>query len=325
MLRRLSAAATDWCRGLPPWQIAHVFLIGFALSHTGLRISCADEIFADDPPAIPNSFEAVELTTQEPAWSEDAAVAPQDMPSCNWASVPEGPVTHNLIPAPDCHVVPRGAARYYLPVIGALGLRHSSTTGRNVGLGWPLVGTSWLNRPYYFGGEIGTLWMTRGQDDSVGRDTDAFGGFYFGWDWDYYWATEFRFDWATPELINSEVPDADRTDSLFVWSYSQMYYPWGDSVVRPYWRLGIGTTSLDIPLDNGYRTDGTLLTFPIGIGVKYPLQRWLAARMEFTDHFAIGSSGFPTQHNLTLTFGLELRYGIHPKSYWPWYPSRHMW
>ena len=40
----------------------------------------------------------------------------------------------------------------YMPVITCLGLRHSTTHGRNVGVGWPMVGTSWLNRPYYVGG-----------------------------------------------------------------------------------------------------------------------------------------------------------------------------
>ena len=315
-------------RGLSPflrrWQIARVFMIGIALSHIGLRSSCAEEIFGDDPPPMPITSESTGTSDQAPDWPDGAPFVPEGMPAREWSGVPQSPVDE-FGPPPGCDVGPRGAARYYLPVMGALGLRHSSTNGRNVGRGWPLVGTSWLNRPYYFGGEVGTLWMTRGQDDSVGRDTDCFGGFYFGWDWDYYWASEFRFDWATPELINSEVPDADRTDSLFVWSYSQMYYPWGDSVIRPYWRWGIGTTSLDYPLDDGTRTDDNLLTFPIGIGLKYPLERWLAARMEFTDHLAIGSSDFPTQHNLTLTFGLELRYGVHPKSYWPWYPSRHIW
>jgi hypothetical protein len=55
------------------------------------------------------------------------------------------------------------------------------------------------------------------------------------------------------------------------------------------------------------------------------VRRWLAARAELTDHLAIGHNGLPTQNNLSLTFGLEWRFGIHPRSYWPWYPSRHMW
>ena len=214
---------------------------------------------------------------------------------------------------------------YYLPSISWLGMRHSHTHGRHVGFGGPYTGTSWLNRPYYVGGELGTLWMTRGVDDSIGRDVDMFGGVFAGWNWDHYWGNEVRFNRATPEMINAERPDAKRNDRLMMWSYSFLYYPWGDAMLRPYWRWGIGNTKIDFPLDHGGRHDEWLLTFPIGVGVKYPLQRWLAARAEFTDQLSLGSNGIPTQHNLTLTFGLEWHFGARPKSYWPWYPSRYIW
>ena len=213
----------------------------------------------------------------------------------------------------------------YWPSMGWLGLRHSYTHGRSVGLGDPLVGTSWLNRPYYAGFDIGPLWMTRSVEDSVSRDTDLFGGVFLGCDWDHYWGTELAFHWATPELINSDAPDANRTDSLFIWSYSAMYYPWGDAAVRPYWRVGLGNTHIDFPLDDGSRHDEWLFTMPIGVGVKCSLRRWLAARAELTDQLAFGDSNVHTQHNLTLTCGLEWRFGVHPRSYWPWHPSRHIW
>lgn len=213
----------------------------------------------------------------------------------------------------------------YRPCMSWLGLRHSYTHGRSVGLGDTLVGTSWLNRPYYAGFDLGALWMTQSIEDSVSRDVDTFGGVFIGSDWDHYWGNELAFQWATPELINSAAPTANRTDSLFLWSYSLMYYPWGDSAVRPYWRWGIGGTHVDFPLDDGSRHDEWLLTFPIGIGVKYPVRRWLAVRADFTDQLSFGDSDVRTQNNLTLTFGLEWRFGVRPRSYWPWYPSRHIW
>lgn len=214
---------------------------------------------------------------------------------------------------------------YCLHCFRWFGLRHSHTHGRHVGLGAPFVATSWLNRPYYIGAELGTLWVMRSQDDHVSRDTDIIGGVFLGWDWDHFWGSELRFNWATPELINSEMPDADRTDSLFTWSANFLYYPWGDSKFRPYWRWGLGSTRFDFPTDDGTRRDEWLLTMPIGIGMKYPIRRWLTARTEFTDQFSLGSDGLPTQHNLTLTLGLECHFGAHPKSYWPWNPSRHIW
>jgi hypothetical protein len=213
----------------------------------------------------------------------------------------------------------------YSPWLTRLGFRHSYTHGRNVGWGRPLVGTSWLNRPHVAGVALGPMWMTRSLEDSVSRDTDVIGSIYCGWDWDYYWGSEFQFAYATPELRNAEAPDAPHGDRMFHWNYSLMYYPWGDSEIRPYWRLGVGDSKFDFPTDAGNRHDEWLLTFPVGVGIKYPCRRWLAARAEFVDLISVGGNGVASQHNLVLSFGLECHTGARPQSYWPWNPSRHIW
>ncbi len=206
-----------------------------------------------------------------------------------------------------------------------LGLRHASVDGRNAGMGVPLVGTSWLNRPYYFGIDLGTLWITDRVQPDVTRDIDMYGGIYGGWDWDYYWGTELSIQRATPELINEHARDANRGDRMMIYTASLLYYPWGDSLYRPYWRCGIGEMDIDFPTDSGHRRDESLWTFPVGMGIKYPVRRWLAARAEFADQIGVGNSGVAAQHDLTLTFALEWRFGAHPRSYWPWNPSRHIW
>lgn len=213
----------------------------------------------------------------------------------------------------------------YYSKLGWLGLKHSSTDGRNAGIGVPLMGTSWLNRPYYIGADIGAVWVTRPIETHITTDTDMYGGIYAGYDWDYYWGTELALQRGTPELINEEARDAPRGDRMMIWNANLMYYPWGDSMVRPYWRCGIGGMEIDFPTDRGYRQDETLWNFPIGVGIKYPVRRWLAARAEITDQIGLGNSGVNSQHDITLTFGLEWRLGAHPRSYWPWNPSRHIW
>jgi hypothetical protein len=204
------------------------------------------------------------------------------------------------------------------------GLRHSATHGRDVGRGEPFTGTSWLNRPYYVGLQIGPMWFTESLDDDVSTDTDIFGGIFAGCDVDHFWGHELHFDWATPELKNRAAPDANRTDSSFTWNYSWLYYPWGDAKGRPYWRAGVGNSRFDYPQSDGLRHDEWMLTLPLGVGVKYPIRRWLAARAELTDYISL-NEGYPTQHNVALTLGLEWRFGAHPPSYWPWNPSRHIW
>jgi hypothetical protein len=271
-----------------------------------------------------------------PGEGEQGALLPETWP-VEWQPLPEdeqleqsvkdseAPVSEFGEPMLDLHAEVEEPPSIFWPSPRWLGLRHSSTHGRHVGRGSPLAATSWKNRPFYVGGELGTIWLHEPIADNISEDVDVFGGFFLGCDFDHYWGLELRFDWATPELKNSEARDADRTDSLFIWNYSFLYYPWGDSLVRPYWRAGIGDTRFDFPLDDGSRHDEWLLTFPLGFGVKYPVKRWLAARAELCDQLAIGRDEFETQHNLTLTFGLEWHFGAHPRSYWPWNPDRHIW
>jgi outer membrane protein with beta-barrel domain len=239
---------------------------------------------------------------------------PYVLPGDGGPSCPSGPLMNPACPPPRC-----------LPLLQFLGLRHSYTDGRNVGYGWPLVGTSWLNRPYYVGGTLGLLGTANRIEDNVRPDVDVFGGLIVGWDWDYYWGSEVQFERSTPEFTNRLNPTVPSGEVMNLWSYDAMYYPWGDSAVRPYWRLGLGSTYVDYVSDGGHRRDEELWTFPIGVGVKYPIYHWLAARFEFTDHLALGNRGVNTLNDLTLTCGLEWHFGAHPQSYWPWNPSRHMW
>jgi hypothetical protein len=214
----------------------------------------------------------------------------------------------------------------YCPCMTRLGFRHSYTHGRNVGWGEPLVGSSWLNRPYYWGATLGPMWLTNRPISTVPRDADVMGSLFFGWDWDYYWGSEFQYAYATPELHNTAAPPGSSIGHRLVsWNYSFMYYPWGDSNLRPYWRLGVGNSKFDYGTPDGFRRDEWLFTNPVGIGVKYSFRRWLAGRVEFTDQFSWGGHGTATQHNLLLSFGLECRFGGRRKSYWPWNPSSHIW
>jgi hypothetical protein len=239
--------------------------------------------------------------------------------------IDESAAPTDFAPHDDLFITPPSPPPGYWPAMDWLGLRHSYTHGRSVGWGGPLIGTSWLNRPFYVGADVGNMWMLRSVEDSVGRDVDLFSGIFIGADWDHYWGTELAFHWATPELTNGSAPDSPSIHSWFWWNYSLMYYPWGDAQVRPYWRWGIGNTRVDFPLDDGTRHGEWLFTFPIGVGIKWPIRPWLAARTELTDYIAFDGSDVLTQNNLTLTFGLECRFGAHPRSYWPWHPSRHIW
>jgi hypothetical protein len=64
---------------------------------------------------------------------------------------------------------------------------------------------------------------------------------------------------------------------------------------------------------------------PWGIGLKYQIYPWLIMRSEVLDNFAIGSGSLDTMHNVSGTVSLEVRFGGHRPSYYPWNPSSYVW
>jgi len=104
-----------------------------------------------------------------------------------------------------------------------------------------------------------------------------------------------------------------------------MYYPWGDSAFRPF--LATWARLDAARLRDGQRSSPRrrALDVSIGIGFKYPIYPWLIGRFEFTIILPSETQASPRSTDLTLAWGLEWQLWRHPKSYWPWYPSRHVW
>jgi hypothetical protein len=151
-----------------------------------------------------------------------------------------------------------------------------------------------------------------------------FGGLRLGWDFDYYWGIESRFGWADPDVALDGSLDSV-SGRYFVGDVDFIYYPWGDTRVRPYFLLGMGLTEIRSLHDDGSGLDTTLLSMPFGLGVQFPQTPWLAWRLEIIDNLAFGSDGVDTMHNVAFTAGMEWRLGARPHSYWPWRSSRKIW
>jgi hypothetical protein len=208
---------------------------------------------------------------------------------------------------------------------GGTFLLHSDFAPRHIGKGHPLEGTSWLNRPHYAGWFMGTMFGDEIITDRIDQNSDFYGGYRIGWDWDHYWGSEARLGFSQLNLRDSAKNALPDTDDVLLGDVSLLYYPWGDSLWRPYFLAGIGFGHFhfDDELGNGH--NGLLLGFPIGGGLKYQHRRWLAFRIEVLDNIALANQGLATMHNVSLTFGVEVHHGAHSRSYWPWHPSRHVW
>lgn len=205
------------------------------------------------------------------------------------------------------------------------GYRHSSTHGRNVGKGLPLDKTSWLNRPFHADWFIGPLLGDDLITDRVTQTNVLMGGLRLGIDFDHYWGAEWRFGWANPNADFSS-PLAEANDVSYVVSdVDLLYYPWGDSRVRPYGLLGFGVTQLDFRDDVGLNLHTTLATMPFGAGVKFQQNPSMAWRLEALNNLAFGDDRVSTMNNISFTAGLEMRFGAKPATYWPWRTARKVW
>ncbi len=199
-----------------------------------------------------------------------------------------------------------------------MNLRSSASHGRAMGPGRPLRGTSWLNRPYEVTFESGALIMLQRPAANVRKSNDYYAAMQLGWDFDHYWGSQVRLGWSTPELLNTTQVAESSSDNLFITDVSFLYYPWGDSRVRPYYRAGLGLTNLEYTNDQTARISETLLTFPLGVGLKYQFRRWAAFRLEIMNNLAIGMNETSSLNNMTVTGGFEWRFGGRPASYWAW-------
>lgn len=217
----------------------------------------------------------------------------------------------------------QGGERHWL--FQHLDLRHSSTHGRAMGPGEPLRGTSWMNRPVSLSLDGGALFMASRPADNVRANNDLFGAIGAGWDFDHYWGAQLRVGWATPDLVNTLHTDMATHDNLFITDLSLLYYPWGDSKLRPYYRFGVGLTSLKYVNDNALTINSSMYTLPLGVGLKYLIHPKLAWRLELMDNIAFGQNETDTLNNFTLTTGFEWKLGGPPSNYWAWEPRGGAW
>jgi hypothetical protein len=159
----------------------------------------------------------------------------------------------------------------------------------------------------------------------VGQDSDVFGGYRIGWDFDHYWGTEARFGFAylraTDEQAGTRL-DWARQD---YWDGSLLYYPWGDARWRPFASAGIGLAYFRFQHPTRGTVGETLFAAPVGLGVKYLYRPWMALRFTALDNIAVGNNGLSTMHNVSLTGGVEVRFGGPRISYYPYHGDVHLW
>lgn len=197
--------------------------------------------------------------------------------------------------------------------------------GRHIGIGQPLVGTSWRNRPIYFGTFVGGIMMDDLIPNRIYQNDTAFVGARLGYDFDHFWGMEGRWAFARPDLAdgagNPFFP-ASRNNFADV---SLVYYPLGDTRWRPYLLAGLGFQTFRFNNDLGQRISEAALEIPLGFGVKYFYGPWFTLRFDVVDNIAIGNERLSGMSNVSLVAGAEFRFGGRRPSYFPWHNNTTYW
>ena len=191
-------------------------------------------------------------------------------------------------------------------------LRHRDPNDplRHVGLGHPLTGTSWRNRPWHVGWLVGGLFGDDLIADRVSQGEGLFGGYRLGCDVDHYFGSELRFAFANLDLIDPQTSRSmARTSRDHFWDAHLLYYPWGDAHWRPFCSLGMGLASFYFRDDQEQSVLETAFTIPLGMGVKYHAGNWWAVRCGLMDNWSLGARGLSSMHNISLTAGVEVHWG----------------
>lgn len=197
---------------------------------------------------------------------------------------------------------------------------------RHVRLGQPLIGTSWRNRPLFVGAFYGGILADDLIDDRVDQSDTWFLGLRAGADFDHYWGVEFRYAFAPPELTNDAGQALGNGHSRDYFADVELvHYPWGDSRWRPYLLAGIGFQTFRFYDDQNKRYSESLVSIPIGSGLKYFWGPWCTLRFDFVDNIALGNDHLDAMHNISFMAGAEYRFGGSRQSYYPWHNNMTYW
>jgi hypothetical protein len=197
---------------------------------------------------------------------------------------------------------------------------------RHIGLGQPLIGTSWRNRPLYFGAFVGGIMMDDIVPGRIYQNDTAFVGLRIGYDFDHYWGMEMRGAFARPDLANgsggSPFFPASRDNFADV---DLLFYPFGDARWRPYLLAGLGFQTFRFNNLDGKRISEAPLDIPLGFGVKYFYSPQFTLRFDFVDNICLGNARISGMNNVAFMCGAEFRFGGRRPSYFPWHNNTSYW
>lgn len=188
---------------------------------------------------------------------------------------------------------------------------------RHSGIGQPLSGTSWRNRPWFAGAFFGGAFHGD-LTDNVRQNNGSLMGLRLGWDLDHYYGIEGRYAFSNPQIMDGAGNSLGDSHD-YMMDVSALYYPLGDARWRPYLGLGIGLATYRFRDENDENIHDSAVSVPISLGVKYFYSPNFTLRLDAIDNVTFGSDNFDAMNNFFLLGSVEYRFGGQRPSYFPWH------
>jgi hypothetical protein len=206
----------------------------------------------------------------------------------------------------------------------------------------PLMGISWLDHPYYFGGFVGSMSGSELVSKMINQKSGGTGGLIFGYNFNDYWGLESRLHFASIDIYDTDFARGivegmldpaegivplwtTRTNELTLLDAAVHYYPLGNAKWRPYFKYGLGIGKETFMDTFGSKQSSDIITMPLGMGMRYWWNERIAIQADLSDNVIFASGNARTQNNFAFTLGLTYSFGSgktrHPVHYWPATPS----
>lgn len=220
-------------------------------------------------------------------------------------------------PPPGTHYSPEGLAAWRRWQEPWLVHTDPNDPHRHIGLGEPLAGTSWRNRPWFAGAFFGGAFHGD-LTDNVRQNNGSLMGLRLGWDLDHYYGIEGRYAFANPQIMDGTGNSLGDSHD-YIMDVSALYYPFGDARWRPYFGLGLGMATYRFRDQANENIHDSAVSLPISVGVKYFYSPHFTLRLDAVDNVTFGSDNIDAMNNFFLLASVEYRFGGRRRSYFPWH------
>jgi hypothetical protein len=266
--------------------------------------SFIQQVSAESPavePPQPTSMARPDALIEDIDASTSAKVPDDANDGCVIISQGDSGLQGSSRPNRGCWWVPRGA----IPFLGP----RASSDQKYLGTGEPSLAPNWRSQPFSIAMFAGVTAGGALIPGHVHQQPSFYGGLNVGWDYDRFWGIEKRLGFGTMALTNGDHQPIPQSGLSVTGEYRLMYYPLGDSRLRPFVTAGVGWSDFYFNDDRGARHLDTTGMIPFGIGLKYLHTERIAVRVDLIDEINFGTGPLSTFQYVALTAGLEIRYG----------------